>query len=151
MRCVPAAQRETAANLADENCSDEAVQTDRQDSRGLQETCERRDWRIRDPTWRRNPTWRKSEKSDEISQRKSEFCWRKKLFVTSLHPDYVHEKVTQEEPMQHTFTGSPTLSVERKLCKRKLRNQGIFCLAISTQCRNQLQVFFGLKTSRRPP
>ena len=61
MRCVPAAQRETAIlNLADENGSDEEVQSDRRDSRGLPETCERRHWRIRDPTWRkRDPTWRK--------------------------------------------------------------------------------------------
>ena len=68
MRCVPAAQRETAIlNLADENGSDEAVQSDRRDSRGLQETCESRDWRIRDPTWRkRDPTWRKS---DEIGEK----------------------------------------------------------------------------------
>ena len=64
MRCVPAAQRETAIlNLADENGSDEEVLLDRRDSRGLQETCERRDLRIRDPTGRkRDPIWRKSDK-----------------------------------------------------------------------------------------
>ena len=54
MRCIPAAQRETAIlNLADENGSDEAVRSDRLDSRGPQETCERRDWQIRDPTRRK--------------------------------------------------------------------------------------------------
>ena len=36
---------------------------DSRDSRGLQETCDRRDLRIRDPTWRKkDPTWRKSDK-----------------------------------------------------------------------------------------
>ena len=65
---VPAAQRETAIlNLADENGSDEEVRSDRRDSRGLPETCEHRDWRIRDATWRkRDPTWRKS---DEIGEK----------------------------------------------------------------------------------
>ena len=63
MRCVPAAQRETAIlNLEDENGCDEAVLSDCLDSRGLPETCERRDWRKRDPTWRkRDPTSRKSD------------------------------------------------------------------------------------------
>ena len=60
MRCVPAAQRETAIlNLADENGIDEleAVRSDGRHSRGLPETCERRNWPIRDPTWRkRDPT-----------------------------------------------------------------------------------------------
>ena len=67
MRCVPAAQRETAIL----NCTDRygAVRLDRRDSRGLPETCKRRDWRIRDPTWRkRDPTWRKS---DEIGEKKN--------------------------------------------------------------------------------
>ena len=55
MRCVPTAQRETAIlNLADENGSDEEVRSDRRDSSGLPETCERRDWRIRDPAWRKS-------------------------------------------------------------------------------------------------
>ena len=50
--CVPAAQRETANLIcADEISTDEAVRSDR---RGLLETCERRDWRIRDPTWRKS-------------------------------------------------------------------------------------------------
>ena len=68
MRCVPAAQRETAIlNLADDNGSDEEVRSDRRDSSGLPETCERRDWRIRDPTWRKRvPTCRKS---DEIGEK----------------------------------------------------------------------------------
>ena len=67
MRCVPAAQRETAIlNLADENGSIEAVLSDPRDSSELLATCERRDWRIRDPTWRkRNPAWRKSNKVGE--------------------------------------------------------------------------------------
>ena len=66
MRCVPAAQRVTAIlNLADETGNDEAVRSDRQDSR-VQEICKRRDWPIRDPTWRKgDPTWRKSDRVAE--------------------------------------------------------------------------------------
>ena len=41
----------------------EAVRSDRRNSRGLQETCERRAWRIRDPTWRkRDPLGEKATK-----------------------------------------------------------------------------------------
>ena len=64
MRCVPAAQRDSNFKLRRRN---EAVRSDRRDSRGLPETSERRAWRKRDPTWRkRDPTWRKS---DEIGEK----------------------------------------------------------------------------------
>ena len=81
MRCVAAAQRETAIlNSIDKNGSDEAVLSDRRDSRGLPETCERRDWRIRDPTWREiDLTW---QKSDQVRFKLAKsFVGKKQLFV----------------------------------------------------------------------
>ena len=97
MHCVPAAQRETIFNFADENGRDEAVQLDRRDSRGLPETCERRDWRIRDPTWRkRDPTWRKS---DELGE-KANFVGEKKIIHISQPeqepPGLLHEAFDEE-------------------------------------------------------
>ena len=79
MHCVRAAHRDTSIlNLADENGSDEAVLSDRRDSRGLLETCKRRDWRIRDLIWRkRDPTWRKRNKVGE----KENFVFEKKIFA----------------------------------------------------------------------
>ena len=73
-RCVPAAQRETAIlNLADENGSDEAVRSDRRDSRGLPETCERKVLRIRDPIVLAKKRSHLAKKRE--SWRKSVFCW----------------------------------------------------------------------------
>ena len=82
MRCVPAAQRETAIL----NCTDKMKRCDRMAE--IQEDCRRLanvegDWRKRDPTWRkRDPTWRKSDQS----WRKSEFCSRKKNNCFGLAP-----------------------------------------------------------------
>ena len=73
MRCVPAAQRETAIlNLADESCSDEEVLLDCQDSRGLTETCKHRDWQIRDPIWRKSD--KIGEKVNFVGEKK--YLWR---------------------------------------------------------------------------
>ena len=65
----PAQQVRVVGNFifADEKCSDEVVLSDRRDSTGLSESCERRDWRIRDPTRRTTaPTWRKKTKVHEF-------------------------------------------------------------------------------------
>ena len=46
------------------------------------------------------------------------------LCSTSLHDDYVLEKITQAELRQHTFSGATTQGVARKQCKSKMRNHG---------------------------
>ena len=75
-------------NLADEHGSDEAVRSDRRDSRGVQETCKRRDCRIRDPTWRkREPTWRKREKDGEKANSVGE---QKIVFLQQDFPEWLH-------------------------------------------------------------
>jgi len=55
-------------------------------------------------------------------------CCNEKLDIplcsTSLHPDYLLEKVTLAELKQHTFTGDKTLSAARKLCKRRMKRHG---------------------------
>ena len=67
------AERDSNFKLRRQN---EAVRSDGRDSRGLPETCERRDGRKRDPTWRkRDPTWRKSNKVGE----KANFVGEKKI------------------------------------------------------------------------
>ena len=50
------------------------------------------------------------------------------LCSTSLHPDYLLEKVTLAELKQHTFTGDKTLSAARKLCKRRMKRHGFLLL-----------------------
>ena len=71
------AERDSNFKLRRQN---EAVRSDGRDSRGQPETCERKAWRIRDPTWRkRDPTWRKN---DEIGE-KVNFVGEKK-FIRAL-------------------------------------------------------------------
>ena len=43
---------------------------------------------------------------------------------TSLHPDYLIEKVTQAELKLHTFTGAKTRGEARKQCKRRMKKHG---------------------------
>ena len=55
-------------------------------------------------------------------------CCNAKLDITpcstSLHPDYLLEKVTQAELKLHTFTGAKTRGEARKQCKRRMRKHG---------------------------
>ena len=47
------------------------------------------------------------------------------LCSTSLHPDYVLQKVSQAALNKHTFTGSPKTHCDaRKQCRRKMSNHG---------------------------
>ena len=55
-------------------------------------------------------------------------CCNPKLDIprcsTSLHPDYLLDKVTRAELKQHTFTGAKTRGEARKQCKRRMKKHG---------------------------
>ena len=66
------------------------------DSRGLQQTCERRDWQIRDPAWRKRESKRPRLAKKQRNWRNSEFCWRKKNY-SSLAATCSNRQLSQKD------------------------------------------------------
>ena len=91
--------------------ADEAVQSDRQDSRGQPETCLRRDWQIRNPTWRkRDPTWRKSYKIGEKVSFVGEKCFIR--WVPAFYFEHWCAQMPAAAGLQRTLLGErPTSGI----------------------------------------